>query len=74
MCVCVYACMHVYMCVCTCVYIYRKEQVCIFDIYFQMATFLKMVVYIYIYDIYVIRHPGGPYGKNFAQGLEYRPR
>ena len=75
-------CMHVCMYICVYahayIYIYRREQVCIFDIYFQMTTFFKMgvyiYIYIYIYDIYVIRQPGGPYGKNFARGLEYRPR
>ena len=52
--VCMYVCM--YVCVYAHAYIYRREQVCIFDIYFQMATFFKMGVYIYIYIYIYIRH------------------
>ena len=59
-CVCMFVCVYAHA------YIYRREQVCIFDIYFQMVTFLKMGVYIYIYDIYVIRQPGGPYWEKLS--------
>ena len=66
-CVCMFVCVYAHA------YIYRREHVCIFDIYFQMVTFLKMGVYIYMtYMLFVSREVR--IGKNFPRGLEYCPR